>query len=350
MDDPTRLLDEFLAAHADMPGVLMHIDAPTAGKSWAGGAGVVNRGGELLRGDECFRTASVTKTFVATAILRLVEEGRLELDAPVAGVLPAHVAGDLSRVFPEAAASATLRHLLQHTSGIYDFGTDATYRRTIAQQQQKVWSAEDLIAVALANGRAYCLPGERFHYSDTGYVLLALCLERCTGMPFASALRSVLRFDDLGLASTWLEGKEAAPVNAPRRVHQYVGDADTFGYDPSFDGYGGGGLVSTAADLARFLRALIEGRILGESVLSAMLDCSVATDLGTIGQTHGLGIFRSVVDGRERVGHEGFWGIWMYHFPDEDVTVAGAHTCIPFEPAAKERLLQASATVLLEAP
>lgn len=333
-----QLLDDFMAANTSMPGALLHVEAPSAGVSWSGASGVVERGGGPLDPSSCFRTASVTKTFVATALLRLAERGGLAIDDPVLAHLPDRAA-DLLVSHAPLAGDITLRHVLRHTSGVYDFGNDSLYRRTIALEPSKVWSAYDLIGLAFAQGAPYCPPGQAFHYSDTGYVLLALVLEHRTSLGFAAALRDLAGIDDIGLTHTWLEGKEPAPPGAPPRAHQYVGADDTFAWDPSFDGYGGGGLVSTSTDLVRFIRSVLVGDLLTPESRASMLDTCTPTGFGLVGQRHGLGVFETIDGGFRRLGHEGFWGVWMYHFPDHDVTVGGVHTALPFDPESKERLI-----------
>ncbi len=339
------LLDDFLAAHDDMPGVLLHVEAPAIGCSWSGAGGVLERGGRALTGSECFRTASITKTFVAVAVLRLVDAGVVALDEPALPHIPEPAASMFRRAVPDSAV-ITVRQLLQHTSGVYDFGNDEHYRRAIGADPAREWSATDLIGIAFEHGSPYGPPGTAFHYSDTGYVLLALLLEQHTGLPLAAALRTTAGIEQLGLADTWLEGKAPAPVGAPLRVHQYLGRADTFGFNPSFDGYGGGGLVSTGHDLALYVRAVARGELLSPESTAAMLDFTAVTDLGDLGQRCGLGIFHSTIDGIERIGHEGFWGTWMYHFPEHDITVAGAHTSIPFDMPAKQRLINGAVHTL----
>jgi D-alanyl-D-alanine carboxypeptidase len=339
------LLDDFLAAHDDMPGVLLHVEAPSISSSWSGGAGVAERGGQQLTGRECFRVASITKTFVAVSVLRLVDAGTIALDEPALPHISEPAASMFRRAVPDATV-ITVRQLLQHTSGVYDFGNDVHYRRAIGEDPAREWSATDLIGIAFEHGSSYGPPGEAFHYSDTGYVLLALLLEQCTGLPLAAALRTTAGIEQLGLAATWLEGKEPEPLEVPQRVHQYVGQADTFDFNPSFDGYGGGGLVSTGHDLATYVRAIARGELLSPESTAAMLDFTAITDLGDIGQRCGLGIFHSSVDGIGRIGHEGFWGTWMYHFPEHDITVAGAHTSIPFDMPAKQRLINGAVRAL----
>jgi len=339
------LLNDFLEAHSDMPGVVMHVEAPTLGCSWSGGAGVVDRNGAPLIGDECFRVASITKTFVAVSVLRLIERGVFALDDPALPHIPESAASMLVRAMPDAV-SITVRQLLNHTSGVYDFGNDDNYRRAIGADPQRKWSAIDLIGVAFDHGHPYSTPGSEFHYSDTGYVLLALMLERRTDLPLAAALRAESGIDFLGLRHTWLEGKELMPASAPVRAHQYLGPTDTYGFDPSFDGYGGGGLVSTGRDLSFFVRSVVKSELLSPSNTSSMLNCSINTDLGDLGQRMGLGIFESTIDGIIRIGHEGFWGTWMYHFPEYDISVGGAHTAVPFDMAAKQHLLNGAIQIL----
>ena len=314
MRELQHLLDDFMTANPDMPGVVMHVEAPRLNIRWTGSAGVVERGGAALQPDACFRIASVTKTFVAAAIMRLSERAQLSVDDRVVQHLPDAPATLLAEAVPEAGR-ITIRQLLQHTSGLYDFGRDDTYRATIAREPHKVWSAIDLLSLAFDHGTSYGPPGHGFQYSDTGYVLLALVLEQHSGLPFAAALRSILDLDGRGLASTWLEGKEPAPASAPVRAHQYMGQVDTFGFDPSFDGYGGGGLVSTSRDLAAFVRSLVADDLLSLNSRAEMLRANIATDLGDLGQQCGLGIFESTFDGVTQLGHEGFWGVWMYHVP-----------------------------------
>lgn len=342
MDQLQPALDDFLAAHERMPGVVVHVESPATGGKWSGAAGVIERGGATLEPGVCFRIASITKTFVAVAVLRLVEDGRIELDGAAAPLLPELVRSRLAAAYPSADL-ITVRHLLQHTSGVYDFGTDdAHFGARIVADPHKRWSAIDQLDIAFEHGTPYCEPGAEFHYSDTGYVLLGLVLEKATGLPIETAVRRLAGIDSLGLSATWWEGKETAPADAPPRVHQYMGSVDTFDFDGSFDGHGGGGLVSTAADLVHFLQALVGGELLGPALTAEMLDTSAPTDLGDIGQRCGLGIFESTIDGVRRIGHEGYWGVWMYHHPDHGVTSAGLHTALPYDMPAKQRLVNAA--------
>src|SRR5205807_7846965 len=101
----------------------------------------------------------------------------------------------------------------------------------------------------------------QYSYADTGYVILGEIVERTTGKPLPAAVSDLLKLKSLGIRSTYFESLEPPPPGALPRAHQYLGAADIHDIDPSFDLYGGGGQVSTTADLSRFFKALFQGRV-----------------------------------------------------------------------------------------
>ena len=164
-------------------------------------------------------------------------------------------------------------------------------------------------------------PGEVFAYSDTGYILLGEMIERATGTSLADAYRTLLDFDGLGLEATYLESVEPVPPGSAARAHQYFDELDTFDFDPSFDLYGGGGLVSTVDDLSVFYRALVRGEVFTDpDTLDMMLDMPASN----AGPQAGMGIFRLYVEGNECWSHAGFWGTFVLTCPDLDVTIAAS--------------------------
>src|SRR5204862_1252455 len=140
----------------------------------------------------------------------------------------------------------------------------------------------------------YAPPGKAFHYADTGYVLLGEIVERATGRPLGSAFRRLLGFGKLGLTRTYLESLEARPQAAHPRAHQYYQRIDATAFDPSFDLYGGGGLVSTVGDLARFYRALLHGQVFEKrATLRTMLGQPNSRRVGDLG----MGLFSHRIGG-----------------------------------------------------
>jgi len=313
-------IEHFVSTHPGVPGAVLHVEAPRLGLNWQGASGLFAFGEEKpLAPTDAFRTASVTKTFTAATVLRLVEEGALSLGDPVVHYLPPGLICQLSTIDHVCyGRRITIRQLLNHTSGVYDYATDPTWRAQVLADPQRTWRPRELVRVAIRNGEPYFRPGQGFQYSDTGYVLLGLIIQRVTGLPLARAYRNLLPFARLGLGHTYLEGREPVPAEASERAHQYINAIDTTHWNPSFDTFGGGGLVSTAADLDTFIRALFEGRIYEHpSTLHTMLQVSRHAN-------YALGLFRDQEEGRVAWNHTGFFGSFMYFVPSLDLSFAGS--------------------------
>ncbi len=297
------------------PGVAMVVRAP--GVSWSDAVGLADRAGATpLTPRSPFRIASVTKTFVAAAVLRLAETHRLRLDDPIGRRLGRRSVS-LLRAGGYDPRMITVRMLLQHTSGIADFASHPLYQTVVAASPSHRWTRDEQVGFAIRSGRPLSVPGRAFHYSDTGYVLLGEILERTSRMSLAHALRVLLRFTRIGLAHTYLESLENPRGDHLPRAHQYLDDRDTFGFDPSFDLYGGGGLVSTLDDLVRFMRALHGGRILTPASVALMRGSSAPG-----GRDVGMGLFRLRLGTEVCYGHQGFWGTNVTHCPASGITIA----------------------------
>ncbi len=312
-------VNAFSAAHPTYPGVALAVRSP--GLSWSGAAGFRALGSKKrLDSGAGFRVASVTKTFTAAAILRLVEDGRIGIDDPISKYLAPAMLATLRKDGYDVDA-IRIRHLLTHTSGLYDYASDNGFVSYVLTHGRHHWTRLEQVRWAITHGKPYAPPGQEFHYSDTGYVLLGEILERRTGLGLASAYRSLLGFGRLGLGETYLETLEPRPPSVRPRAHQYYETIDSTAFDPSFDLYGGGGLVSTVDDLARFYRALLQGRVFEKAAtLRTMLgkpNPRRVTDLG-------MGIFSVQLGrgGEHCWGHSGFWGITVVDCPGSNATLA----------------------------
>ena len=320
---PARLqaaVHAFSSAHPTYPGVALAIRSP--GLTWTGAAGHDALGSnDSLDSRAGFRVASVTKTFTAAAILRLVEDGRVGIDDPISRhVAPASLA--LLRKDGYDVDAMRVRHLLMHSSGLYDYASDASFVTYVLTHGRHHWTRLEQVRYAMTHGKPYARPGKEFHYSDTGYVLLGEILERRTGLGLAAAYRRLLGFGKLALAETYLETLEPRPRTARPRAHQYYETIDSTAFDPTFDLYGGGGLVSSVDDLAHFYRALLEGRVFEKTAtLRTMLGKANPQAVADAG----MGIFSVQIGGRAGEncwGHSGFWGTTVVHCPRSDVTFA----------------------------
>ncbi len=328
-----ELLDEAVAGGAT-PGIMMRVEAPGLDLRFSGVAGVSDiAAGAALTPDHPVRIASNTKTFLAAATLRLWEEGRLGLDDPVARHLPAEVAAMLVADGYDLEAM-TVRHLLTHTSGLFDYADRDRFIEAILADPRHRWTPEEQIGLAVEWGDPYGPPGAVYRYSDTGYVVLGLVLEAVCAAPLATVLRTQLPFERLGMHDTWLETLEEPPPGASERAHQYLGDQDTWDWDPSLDLYGGGGLVSTADDLAVFQRALFTGGVYrdaatADTMLTTVEGAGPGPDLSGMPMVPGryrMGIEVRDQDGLTLYMHTGFWGTLAAYLPDPDVAISIAVT------------------------
>jgi D-alanyl-D-alanine carboxypeptidase len=313
-----RAIEADLASHPDIPGEAASVRAPGLNVAAARGyADVATK--TPLRVGTPFRIASVTKTFVAASVLRLVEQDTIELDAPIARYLSPESVSLLAEG-GYAPGEITVRELLDHSSGLFDYATSAGYDDENVRHPGRHWTRAEQLELAMDHGRPVAAPGVRYHYSDTNYILLGEILERASGLPLARAVRVEIGFDRLGLRDTYWETLEAAPAGQPARAHQYYDMTfDNVGLDASSDLFGGGGLVSTVDDLTRFYRALFDGRVFEhDATLDAML--TVAKPGRRAGA--GLGIFSTEIAGEQCFGHPGYWGTEAYACPKLDLAFA----------------------------
>ncbi|MFF4924688.1 serine hydrolase domain-containing protein [Kitasatospora sp. NPDC001261] len=254
---------------------------------WRGRAGVADLAtGTPVPEHARFRIGSVTKTFVATVLLQLSAERRIGLDDPIDRHLPGAVPN---------GSSITVRQLLDHTSGLYNY-TDAPgldpqdesqYLDWLAGPRWQTYQPADLLALANRNA-PYFPPGQGWHYSNTNYLLAGLLVEKVTGHPWQQEVdRRIIQ--PLGLRDTGMPGRS---VRLPGpHAHGYVklstGPVDVTELNPSVMGAAGQG-ISSAADLDRFIAALLDGRLLRPAELAEM---TRRTDAGP-GRGYGLGLAR----------------------------------------------------------
>src|SRR3954466_1936801 len=249
-----------------------------------------------MHASDRFRVGSVTKTFVATVVLQLAGEGRLALEDTVERWLPGLVPG---------GADMTIRQLLNHTSGLGDYADDA-FVRGIFDDRDRVWAPSELLALGANHGPVFA-PGAGLAYSSTGYIALGLIVQAATGHPLSTELRRRI-FVPLRLRSTSLA---TTPRIAGGHAHGYTRyhggrrPLDISDIGQSF-AWAAGAIVSTTDDLARFYRALLDGRLLRRDLLATMRTTVPADEqrwgLGLIQTPHRCG--SSWGHGGETLGYE----------------------------------------------
>ncbi len=311
-------------------GAAVSVRSQRLGYEWQGAEGLADpEAGVEMTVDTPVRIASNTKTFVAVAMLRLVELKKITLDDP----LTIWIDPALDVAFKAEGYDTTaiqLRHLLTHTAGLYDHSSSPKYETRIVEDPMYHWTADEQIRMALAWGDPLAGPGEIFSYCDTGYILLGEIIERVTGKSLAAAVRELCRFESLGLKSTWWETQEPAPPGIPSRAHQYLGDLDTATFHPAYDLYGGGGLVSTVGDLTLFTEALMTNRVFDDpKTLTIMLSTIEGTRLpedaepgGLVPGQYRMGLWAVEIDGLDGWRHTGFFGTSVTWIPELELAVA----------------------------
>jgi D-alanyl-D-alanine carboxypeptidase len=298
-----RVLNEAVrgpGGHA--PGAILHVHSPGLG-SFTGVAGLARVSPAVaMRAADRFRAGSIVKPFVAARVLQLAESGRLSLDARLPDVLPASVYGRFQN-----ARDITVRMLLAHRSGIPEWDT-SLMDIVIAHHRAKVWTIGEKLDLAAAQPPVFA-PGTSYAYSNTDYNLLGLIIEGVTGRSWRDEVtRRVI--GRLGLSRTYLPPSGQRSIKEPY-AHGYGQldgrRIDLTGVDPSMaDAAGGSALVTTVQDLARFVDALLAGRLFRHRhTLRQMLAFAPAPDEG--GQVgYGLGIEQRVLpDDIELIGHLG---------------------------------------------
>jgi CubicO group peptidase (beta-lactamase class C family) len=210
-----------------------------------------------------YRLASVTKQFTAASILLLAEDGRLKLDDRVRKWLPS---------LPEAAELVTIRHLLTHTSGLID------YEDVIPEIFAAQLHDADVLRLLETHDRTYFRPGTDYRYSNSGYALLALIVERASGKTFATFLRERI-FQPLGTNNTVAYEEGISTVN--NRAFGYTEESGRWNRtDQSQTSavLGDGGIYSSIDDLAKWDAALYDGRLLRPSSLQSAFTPATHTD------------------------------------------------------------------------
>jgi D-alanyl-D-alanine carboxypeptidase len=315
-------LDAQVAAGA--PGALARIEAPAAGLTWAGSAGHLARGkSPALRADDAFRAASVTKSVTAAVAVRLDSEGRLALDEPLAEQLAPELLQRWHAL--DALPRTTPRQLLTHTSGVPNYFREDSFAAQLRAEPRRAWRPVELVDHAATHGTPHFGPGESFEYSDTGYVIAGILVEHATGRQLHEVYRELV-FDPLGLDATWLEGYERARSATVAR--HYTDELDWTTISPTVD-WAGGGLVTTARDLAGYVRGLWSARIIDSRGLDELTrwtpGASFPPDSGLRYERYGLGMGSNTIEGIELLGHTGFIGAFAFYAPECDAVLVGTH-------------------------
>ncbi|MCP2340415.1 serine hydrolase domain-containing protein [Actinomadura rupiterrae] len=259
-----------------------------------------------------FRIASVTKAFTATVIMQLAAEGRLSVDDKVERWLPGVVSKN-----GNDGRKISIRNLLQHTGGVHDDYPEFTSADDFYKHRNDVYTARQIVDRAMRHKPDFQPPAKKWMYSNTGYVLLGMIIQRATGHTWQTEIRDRIT-RPLGLKHTFANGTNPKLPSPHAKSYQRFapgGPLIDVTEQVGLVSNGEAGLVSTTADLNRFFRALAAGRLLPPKQMKQM---RTTVPVGAKFQPlmpharDGLGIFsRPLTCGGRYWGHEGGDSGWI---------------------------------------
>lgn len=319
------ILDDYVAQ--GMPGVSAAIYSAEDGW-WTGCAGMARLEDlTLLNRSHVFNSASICKPYIAALTMRLVEVGLLGLDDPIKDYLPEDIVNGI-----ENADLATVRQLLGHTSGIFNFDDNIKMYLDTFNDPLLHPSSKSLFENYVYGVKAYCEAGEEYHYSNTGYSLLGMIIEEVSGKSLGDYFEQEI-IQPLGLTNTFYKSSDGYPDAIPNKVNSYFEefpgqmqnctDMQNMLTDIAM---GHEGVIASPCEYAHFIRELMRGNIVDSSTLEIMLE-EENQDWNLRYTALGIMHWDGSNDGYEKFGHTGNTlgsrTIMMY-IPKDDVAIAVA--------------------------
>ncbi|WP_297100004.1 serine hydrolase [uncultured Draconibacterium sp.] len=315
----------------DIHNAFLSVYSPSLSIEW-NFAGGTFQSGETVSTDNPFLTASIGKTFTATTIAQLVEQGSLKFDDPINMYLPDSIMQGL-HVYNgvDYSDEITIAHLLQHTSGLPDYfegetiDGSANMMELLFNEPDRFWQPIETIEFAKTKMQPLFAPGTGFNYTDTEYVLLGLIIEKLSGTNLHSYFEKHF-FKPLGMTHTWMYMRSEPLENTSKLAEAFAGDFEVSTITSLSADWAGGGLVSTGSGLIKFQHALFSGKIISAETLETMQNWVPETR----GMEYGFGLrkvaFRKLFPTLPDVtiiGHSGSTGSFMFYCPELDVYLAG---------------------------
>jgi CubicO group peptidase (beta-lactamase class C family) len=274
-DDREAWLDRILAPYngPDVPGAALMIieDGRPIVKKGYGIANFANHAPVTSQTD--FRLASVTKQFTAMCILQLVEKGDLSLDTSLTDIFPG---------FPDYGKTITVRHLLQHTSGLQD------YEELMGDDYDHQITDNEVLQIMMAVDSPYFPAGEKYQYSNTGYAVLTQVLEKITGQPFREYLQQNV-FGPAGMSNTlaYVNGVNVVPNRAYGYTIEDDGTVIETDQSSTSAVLGDGGIYSNLDDFFKWDQVLYTDRLLSQPYMDLYFRENQTTDGKDIGYAFG---------------------------------------------------------------
>jgi D-alanyl-D-alanine carboxypeptidase len=294
------------------PGSVLIVKTPITNVAAAVGIAVRHKK-VPMQTNSSFRIASIAKSFVGIVAAQAVAEGKLDLDKPITQYLPPDVTNHIPN-----CERITTRHLLRHTSGVYDFERSFahTLRRYLTDRRGK-WTPERDLNYAYDKPSDFA-PGSAWRYSTSGYILVGMILDRIYGRDHSLEIRARI-LTPLGLSSTFCELTEPARGSVARGYENWWGlwSTDVTDWAPMT-----GAMVSTAPELATFIRAIVRNDEFLDPETRSVLWGN--RDKGELRYDFGISLSRPNENAPWFFGHTGAAAGYLsfaYHEPKDDITI-----------------------------
>lgn len=290
------------------------------------------KNGEKVTKNNPFHSTSVAKTFTAVLIMQLQEDGKLDIDDPIAEYL----SGDIIKALHvyngiDYSKQILIKHLLQHTSGLPDYFMDtpetgSPFMEQLFTHLDRFWQPKELIDFSKSQLQAHFVPGTDYNYCDTEYVLLGLLIEELTGKPYHEVISEKI-FNPLKMEHSHMPLRSKPANTTTGKLSEfYFDDTDISLFKSLSADWAGGGLATTSKELLTFYRALYNAKIISKKSFKSMqswTDESYGLEYGYGLRKFQLKKLYQHLPSLTLIGHSGTSGSFMYYCPELDVYLTG---------------------------
>jgi D-alanyl-D-alanine carboxypeptidase len=316
-EDLENIMQQIISA--GVPGMVAAIESK--GVLSMGSAGLAKIEDQMpMQSCHLHYLGSIPKTYMATLMMKLYEENKVDLNAKIMDYLPKDLL-----TYVNGLEKITIKMLLNHTSGLPEYNSIAGYITLLIQYPDKVFTPEEMLRFIDGKKLLY-EPGSRYQYTNTNYELLSIIADQITG-DHATYMREMI-FKPLGLDNSYYR-ISAGDTYDNRLVNSYwdrysdgiVENSSVLLNSNTASMAGDDGMICTAADAIKFLKALMEGKIVSPESLAMMKEW--VNDING-NPTYGLGLDLTEMNGQPAIGHSGGGlgtGAQLYFFPEKDMYV-----------------------------
>lgn len=328
------LLKKTVIKNQDLHHGILLVHSDRLNIHWKFAFGTIGKEQKLITEDHTFHIASIGKTITSALIGKLYEEGEISYDDPIKKFLSDDILKNLHVIEGKSYSDKILvLHLLNHTSGIADYFEEQpkeskSILELVLEEPDRFWTPLETIQWAKDNIKAYFPPGEGFYYSDTGYQLLGLIIEKITGKPMHESLHEYI-FNPLNMNHSYQLFYSEPVEKSPYPIADiYKDQVEISTYQSLSVDWAGGGIISNTEDLLLFHQALVRNTLLQEETFNKWKDWA---KFGK-GIDYGYGLvslkFKEMMfflsDKLNMWGNWGSVSTYMFYNPVYDIYVIGA--------------------------